>query len=144
MIPGAEIRIEGKEVVILNVENIEEIKKFSDLKKLKNALVIAPHPFYPKRYCLKNKLIKNISSFDVVEYCHYYRNYIDFFNKKAVKIAGAYNKPLVGTSDAHALFTLNHTYSLVDSKKLTICSFPILTVSTSSSCSSTRISHSFL
>lgn len=116
LIPGSEIVIEKKEVIVLNVRDTEGIKKFSDLENLKDALVIAPHPFYPKRRCLRKKLIKHISLFDAIEFC-YYKNFMNPFNKKAIRTAYEYNKTIMGVSDAHVLLQLNHTYSLIDSEK---------------------------
>ncbi len=116
LIPGAELVIEGKEVLVLNIKSADGIKKFSDLEKLKDVLIIAPHPFYPKRRCLRSKLAKNISLFDAVEFC-YYSKVMSPFNKKAIKASKKYGKTLMGASDAHALLQLDYTYSLVDSEK---------------------------
>lgn len=117
LIPGKEALIEGKEIILLNIKKCN-IKKISDLDKLRkqNALVIAPHPFYPKLKCLHSKLIENIDNFDAIEYSHFYYKLFNPFNKKAVKIAKRYKKPLIGTSDAHHLFQMNHTYSLINAK----------------------------
>lgn len=105
LIPGVEANIEGKEVLLLNVKEVNT-KKISDLDKLRkeNALVIAPHPFYPRLNCLHSKLTQNIGSFDAIEYSHFYCKSFDIFNKKAVETARKYKKPLIGTSDAHHIF----------------------------------------
>lgn len=118
LIPGIEADIEGKEILLLNVKKYD-IRKISDLHKLRkqNILVAAPHPFYPKIKCLHSKLIKNINNFDAIEYCHFYLKSFNPFNKKALKIARSYNKPLIGTSDAHSLYQMNHTYSLINAKQ---------------------------
>lgn len=46
LIPGAEIRVEGKDVLVYGITNeqIAKIKSFKDLKKV--PLVIAPHPYH--------------------------------------------------------------------------------------------------
>jgi len=120
LIPGAEIKIKGKQVLVYNVtqRDIEKIKTFDDLRKIKNKdnMVIAPHPYFVYPQCLKKKLEEEIDVFDAIEYSHFYVNLINK-NKKAVKMGKRYRKPLVGTSDAHFLHQMNNTYSLIDSKK---------------------------
>ncbi len=121
LIPGTEKMIEGKEVILGNVTNeqIKNLKTFEKLEKLKdeNILVHAPHPFYPTKECLKEKLIENIKLFDSIEYCHFYLKHINHFNKKAVETATKYKKAIVGTSDTHMLSQAGTTYTLVDANK---------------------------
>jgi len=119
LIPGIEQHIDGKEVIIINApKSIERVKTFMGLKEWKrkhpNMFVMAPHPFYPKRRCLKNDFFRNIDVFDGVEYCHYYCNGYNPYNKKAKNMAIKYNKTLIGTSDAHRLIQFNKTYSFID------------------------------
>ncbi len=121
VLPGAEILIEGKEVLLLNIlEDVRKYRTFQDLRKLKkknkNVLIVAPHPFFKDKVCIGKELEKNIDVFDAIEYCHFYTRFFNF-NKKAVKIAKKYSKTLLGTSDAHMFLQLNHTYTLIDSKK---------------------------
>jgi len=117
LIPGTEADIEGKEILLLNVKK-HNTKNISGLHKLRkqDILTVAPHPFYPKLKSLHSKLIKNIDCFDAIEYSHFYCKFFNPFNKKAVKIARKYKKPLIGTSDAHNLSQMNHTFSLIDAK----------------------------
>jgi predicted metal-dependent phosphoesterase TrpH len=127
LIPGAEARIRGKDVVIININknDLKRLKSLDDLEKIKDStLIIAPHPFFLKGECLQNHLVKYIDSFDAIEYSHYYTNLLitPFFrflngNTRAVRIAKKYDKPLVGTSDAHRLYEFNKTYTLVNSAK---------------------------
>jgi len=122
LIPGAEKTIQGKEVLIYNIsqKEINNINTFQDLKKIKKTsndiLTIAPHPFFLTPSCLGKKLEKHINLFDAIEYSHFHHQLINR-NKKAVKIAKKYNKPIIGTSDTHHLFQFNHTYTLINSKK---------------------------
>ena len=121
LIPGIEKTIQGNEILIYNVtqEDVNKIKTLKDLEKIKfkkNIFTIAPHPFYLLPDCLGKNLQKYIHLFDAIEYCHFYHKLINR-NKKAVKIAKKYNKPIVGTSDAHHLFQFNRTYTLINSKK---------------------------
>jgi len=118
LIPGAEILVNDKEVLVYNIteEDRKKIKSFEDLKKLKNSLVIAPHPFFTFSQCLKGELIKNIECFDGIEYSHFYIKNINN-NNKAVEVAKKYDVALVGNSDSHSLWQLGTTYSLIDAKK---------------------------
>ena len=79
--------------------------------------ILAPHPFYPRGNCLKEDFLRNIDVFDGIEYCHYYCRGYNPYNKKAATKAKKYNKPMIGTSDAHRLFQFNKTYSLIDANK---------------------------
>ncbi|MFH0870177.1 MAG: PHP domain-containing protein [archaeon] len=127
LIPGAEPLIQGKDVVLVNVSNndLNRLKKLDDLDKLDDsALVIAPHPYFLFGHCLGRKLMKHIDSFDAIEYSHFYTRAMlnPFFkflngNARALKMAKRYNKPVVGTSDAHKLYEFGRTYTLVDSAK---------------------------
>ena len=121
LIPGAEKTLQGKHVLLYNLtqHELDETKNFDDLRQLKrknqNLLVIAPHPFFVIGSCLGHLLEKNIDVFDAIEYGHYH-TYGFNLNKKAVRIAQKYNKPLVGLSDCHRLFQFGTTYSLIDAQ----------------------------
>jgi predicted metal-dependent phosphoesterase TrpH len=119
LIPGIEVYVEGKHVLIVNCQrpyhgslNFQNIREYAG----EDALIIAPHPFYPREYCLGEMLEENIEVFDAIEYAHLHFRFINF-NNKAVAIAKKYNLPIVGTSDTHTLRQLNTTYSLVESHK---------------------------
>lgn len=121
LIPGAELRIKGKDVLAYNISknDAKKVRTFEDLKKLKkkkNILVIAPHPFYVFS-SLGKELAKNIGIFDAIEYSHFYLKGLNIMNRKAARFAHMHKKPLVGTSDAHHLWRMNFTYTLIDSDK---------------------------
>jgi predicted metal-dependent phosphoesterase TrpH len=118
LIPGTELRFKEGEVVLFNFEgDVSRIRTLKDLERLPDSVLkIAPHPFYFKGNCLGKHLERNMHMIDAIEYCHFYSGLINR-NKKAVKLAKKYGKPLVGTSDAHRLDQLNRTYTLVDSEK---------------------------
>ncbi len=118
LIPGTELRFKEGEVVLFNFDgDVTKIKDINDLSKLPSTVLrIAPHPFFIKGFCLGKELIKNIHLFDAIEYSHFYLPWLNR-NKKAVRMAKKYGKVLVGTSDAHRLYQLNHTYTLVDAEK---------------------------
>lgn len=120
LLSGIEKTIEGKHILLININenDLKKINKFEDLKKIKrdNLLIIAPHPFFLLGSCLKKGLIKYINSFDAIEYSYFYTNLLNL-NKRAVSIAEKYNKPLIGCSDAHRLWQIGTTYTLIDAKK---------------------------
>ncbi len=123
LLPGVEAYIEKKEVLIYNITELEleKLKTFDDLRairnKKKNILIMAPHPFYPKKKCLFDALEKNIDLFDAIEFSHFYIKGFNFFNNKARKIAKKYKLPMVGTSDMHHLYQMGYTYTLIDAEK---------------------------
>jgi predicted metal-dependent phosphoesterase TrpH len=134
LIPGCEATIEGKHVLIYNISDKErrQIKTLRDLRKFKidcqkkkrNIMIIAPHPFFNKgifgkvfgRFCLGQRLIKNIDIFDAIEYSFMYVKKFNR-NKKAVEISDQYCKPLVGNGDVHSLQNLDKTFTKIYSKK---------------------------
>lgn len=127
LIPGAEPMIEKKDVLLINVDNniLSRIKKIDDLEKIRgSSLVVAPHPFFLTGNCLEGKLIKHIDRFDAIEFSHFYTRALvnplfKFIagNAKALAIAEKYNKPVIGTSDAHKLYEFGTTYTMLDCEK---------------------------
>lgn len=117
LVPGTEIYFPEGEVVLFNFKgDVRKIKKISDLAKLgDDVLKIAAHPYFYRKICLKNNLIKYKHLFDAIEFSHYYTNLFNP-NKKAVYLAKKWNMPLVGTGDVHFFPTWNRTFSLVNSK----------------------------
>src|SRR6266481_6805861 len=77
LIPAAEVRLQGADVIVLNVtpEEIAELKNFDDLRRLRarrgsSIYTIAPHPFYVFGGSIGSRLVAEIDCFDAVEYCH--------------------------------------------------------------------------
>lgn len=120
LIPGAELTIEGKHVLVYNVtqEQISKVRTFKDLARLKSEenLATAPHPYFYHYAALNSKLEKNIRLFDAIEHTHLYNHYINQ-NKKAKKAAKRFSLPIVGNSDTHALWQMGTNYSLINSQK---------------------------
>ncbi len=119
LIPGVEMFIEGKDILLINFTgNPGDYSKIEDLEKLKkeNVMIIAPHPCFPGLSSLNSKLVNHIKLFDAIEYSHFYLNSLNF-NKKAVEIAKKYSKPLIATSDSHFLFCVGRSYSFIDAEK---------------------------
>lgn len=123
LIPGIEKSIEGKHTLLLNVSpSAEKIKTFRELENAKredDIFVVAPHPFFKKRFCLEDKLIEHIELFDAIEFTFFYSRLINF-NKKAVRVAKEFNLPVVGNSDSHVLRHFGNCHSRIQSRSLTI------------------------
>jgi predicted metal-dependent phosphoesterase TrpH len=117
LIPGVERTIEGKHVLLLNfASGAEDVQTFDDLARLKASrpgLVIAPHPYFPARTCLRGDLHRHAELFDAVEINAMFTRELDF-NARGERWARRHGKPLVGNCDVHRLVQLGSTYSLVD------------------------------
>jgi predicted metal-dependent phosphoesterase TrpH len=119
LIPGVEATISRKHVVLLNTDySPRKIRAFDDLRLLKDGtgLIMAPHPFFPSFTSLNSKLERHLDIFDAIEYSHCYLKKINF-NKKAENLAKRFGLPLIGTSDAHSLWQIGTTYSLIEAEK---------------------------
>src|SRR5690242_3662487 len=117
LIPGIERTIDGKHVLLINFRRgAEDVRTFDDLARLKareRGLVVAPHPFFPARSCLRGRLDRHADLFDAVEYNAMFTASLDF-NTRAVEWAAVRGKPVVGNGDVHRLRQLGTTYSVVD------------------------------
>ncbi len=116
LIRGVEATIEGKHVLLYNVDvPLERIRTFTDLRRLRRPewLVAAPHPFFPGSICLRDRLLQEIDLFDAIEFSHFYTRRIDF-NRRAVRLAQEAGLPLLGTSDSHVIRQFGTTYSLIE------------------------------
>lgn len=115
LIPGMEATIQGKHVLLYNIDfaNVDR-SSIAGLKALKrpDSLVIAPHPYFPSPVALGNRLDRHADLFDAIEHCHLYTKRIDF-NARARKLAIKRDIPIVGTSDAHQRSQFHTTYSLI-------------------------------
>ena len=120
LIPGVERTIAGKHVLLLNFQRgADEVNSFDDLARLKrtrDGLVIAPHPFFPATVCLWSDLDRYAHLFDAVEYNAMFTRAVNF-NRLAERWAARHGKPMVGNGDVHRLRQLGTTYSLVDAPR---------------------------
>jgi predicted metal-dependent phosphoesterase TrpH len=118
LIPGIEITIRRRHVLILNPPSGKTCSDFPHLSKLRRpeTLIVAPHPYYPSMYSLNGHLLRHRDLFDAVEYCHFYSPRINF-NQKAIEVCQSYGFPLIGNSDAHFLSQFGTTYSLIHAEK---------------------------
>lgn len=117
LIPAAELRLEGADVVLLNVQpnEIENVGTFADLRRLRaskgeSLFCFAPHPFFVLGGSLGERLLAEIDCFDAIEICHFHKGWFDR-NRRARAIAQAYGLPLLATSDAHQLTAFGSHYT---------------------------------
>jgi len=117
LIPGVEVTVEGRHVLVYNADvSVDKLTTFAELKRYRTPewLVVAPHPFFPASYCLREKLWHEVELFDAIEFSHFYTPRVDF-NRAAVRLARALGLPMIGTSDSHIDAQFGTTFSLVDS-----------------------------
>ena len=119
LIPAAEMRLEGADVILLNVtaKEVESLRTLDDLAALRarrgpSLFTIAPHPFYVFGGSIGEKLVERIDCFDAIELCHFWNRLFDP-NRRAVEIAERYGKPLIATSDAHQLHAFGSNYTSI-------------------------------
>jgi len=118
LIPGVELTIKRRHVLVLNPPPFKTCSDFPSLSRLRRpeTLIIAPHPYFPGTYSLNGYLLKYLHLFDALEYCHFYSPRINF-NQRAVEVSRSFGFPLVGNSDAHFLSQLGTTYSFIYAEK---------------------------
>ena len=119
LIPAAEVRLEGADIIVLNVtaEEVAELKNFEDMRKLRarrglSIFTFAPHPFFVLGGSIGDRLLKEIDCFDAIELCHFHKGLFDL-NRRAVKVAAQFGKPLIATSDAHQLHAFGRHYTSI-------------------------------
>jgi len=118
LIPGVEMTIQRRHVLVLNPPPHKMCSDFLSLSKLRRpeTLIVAPHPYFPGSYSLNGHLLKHLNLFDALEYCHFYSSMINF-NQRALEVCQSHGFPLVGNSDAHFLSQMGTTYSLIYAEK---------------------------
>jgi predicted metal-dependent phosphoesterase TrpH len=119
LIPAAEVRLCGADVIILNVtgEEIAALKNFDDLRQLRarrgtSIFTIAPHPFYVFGSSIGSRLLAEIDCFDAIEFCHFHKGLFNP-NRRAKRVASRFGKPLIATSDAHRLHAFGRHYTSI-------------------------------
>ena len=120
LIPAAEMRLQGADVVVLNVqaEEAATLKNFDDLRRLRatrgdSVFTFVPHPFYVMGGSIGGeRLVANIDCFDAIEICHFHKGWFDR-NRPARRVAEQYRKPLLATSDAHQLSAFGSHYTSI-------------------------------
>src|SRR6266576_703610 len=117
LIPAAEVRLLGADVIVLNVtaEEIAQLKNFDDLRRLRarrgnSIFTIAPHPFYVVCGSIGSRLVAEIDCFDAIELCHFHMGAFNP-NRRAQRVATRFGKPMIATSDAHRLHAFGRHYT---------------------------------
>lgn len=119
LMPGIELTVEGKHVVVLN-PSAEHLScdTFDQLRKAGrcDGAIMAPHPYFPAPPCLGWLTAKHIDLFDLIEYSSMYCTGINF-NRLAVNLARKHGRPIVGTSDTHSLPYVDNTLTWVEADR---------------------------
>jgi predicted metal-dependent phosphoesterase TrpH len=117
LISAAEMRIEGADIILLNVKaaDVESLRTFDDVRQLRarrgeTLFTIAPHPFYLLGGSIGRRLIDEIDCFDAIELCHFHKGFFNP-NRRARQVAKKFGKPLIATSDAHQLSAFGRHYT---------------------------------
>lgn len=122
LVPAIELLVEGKHVVVLNPDEEQAAATtFAELRALgrRNAVILAPHPFYAHKSCLGRLLAGNVDLFDAIEYCSLYYYGVNP-NRKAVKVARRYGLPMIGTSDVHTAPYRASTFSWIEVEEASV------------------------
>src|SRR5437660_3322337 len=115
LIPAAEMRLCGADVIVLNVtsQEVAELNNFNDLRRLRaqrgsSLFTIAPHPFYVFGASMGERLLSEIDCFDAIEICHFHKGLFNP-NRRAGTVALQFGNPSIATSDAPQLHAFgNH------------------------------------
>ncbi|HXK37848.1 MAG TPA: PHP domain-containing protein [Candidatus Paceibacterota bacterium] len=123
-IPGIELSVERKHVVILNADkSVEKIASFVQLARYKaehpECFILAPHPYFKTVFCLGDKLEQHKEIFDAIECSWFYSKHFDM-NKEAAAFAKENNLPYVATSDLHELRFMDTSYANVEVDQVSI------------------------
>ena len=121
LIPGVERTIEGKHVLLYNVDEIDGIQTLKDLRRIdrERSLIIIPHPYYYAYSCMG--LIKTVlkGCYDALEVSHFYTPWFNR-NLPAVQYAHEEGISLLGSSDAHIPIQFGTTFSIVNANEKSI------------------------
>jgi predicted metal-dependent phosphoesterase TrpH len=93
LIPGIERTIGGRHVLLLNfpAAAAESTRTLDDVARLKArtaGLVIAPHPYFPDRSCLRGELDAHADLFDAVEWSYFWTRGVTSNARRARAYAG--------------------------------------------------------
>jgi predicted metal-dependent phosphoesterase TrpH len=130
LLSAAEMRLEGADVIVLNVtaDEVVDLRTFADLRALRarrgdSIFTFAPHPFYVLGGSIGPRLIEEIDCFDGIELCHFHK-WMFNPNRRAARTAKKFRKPLIATSDAHRLHAFGcHYTSIPRPAELTVENF---------------------
>jgi predicted metal-dependent phosphoesterase TrpH len=119
LIPAAEMRLQGADVIVLNIDNEEAagLRTFDDLRRLRarrgsSIFTIAPHPFYVLGGSIGRRIVNVMDCLDAIELCHFHKGLFNL-NRRALNLAKQFDKPLIATSDAHRLHAFGRHYTSI-------------------------------
>jgi hypothetical protein len=119
LISAAEVRLEGADVIVLNVssDEVAQLRTFDDLRRLRkrrglSIFTIAPHPFFVFGGSIGSRLLDEIDCFDAIELCHFHKGIFNL-NRRGELVARRFGKPLIATSDAHRLHAFGQHYTSI-------------------------------
>jgi predicted metal-dependent phosphoesterase TrpH len=119
LLSAAEVRLEGADVIVLNVssDEIAQLRTFDDLRQLRarrgsSIFTIAPHPFFVLGGSIGSRLLDEIDCFDAIELCHFHKGIFNL-NRRGEIVARQFGKPLIATSDAHQLHAFGQHYTSI-------------------------------
>jgi predicted metal-dependent phosphoesterase TrpH len=117
LLRGMEATVDGRHVLLLNFPEFPPgVCTMGEIAACKadDALIIAPHPFYPIGMGMRDALKAHPPLFDAVEFSGLYTPLTRRFNQRAAEYARHAGIPVVGNSDTHFLWQLGRTYTLID------------------------------
>jgi len=117
LLRGMEATVDGHHVLLLNFRDFPPgVCSMADViaHKDREALVIAPHPFYPAGVAGGETLAAHREVFDAVEFSGLYTPLTRVFNRRVMAHAQRARLPVVGNTDTHFLWQLGRTYTLID------------------------------
>jgi predicted metal-dependent phosphoesterase TrpH len=128
LIPGMEAEVDRRHLVVLNLQpgDLVDQPTWNQVRAMRlrrpDALVLAPHPFYPHPSCLGQTMNAHADCIDAVEWCFIHVGWIPQRvnpNQRAARWAQKHGKTLVACSDAHSLSAIGRNFSTVEADELT-------------------------
>src|SRR5262249_16499066 len=117
LIPAAEVRLLGADVIVLNVtaEEVAQLKNFDDLRRLRtrrgdSIFTIVPHPFYIFGGSIGSRVFADIDCFDAVDICQFHMAPFNP-NRGPRRVETRFGKQMIATSDAHRLPAFGRHYT---------------------------------
>jgi predicted metal-dependent phosphoesterase TrpH len=128
LIPGMEAEIDRRHLIVLNLEEGDLVAQptWNQVRALRlrkpDALVLAPHPFYPHPSCLGKTMEAHADCIDAVEWCFIHVPWLPGRvnpNLRAARWAHQHGKTVVACSDSHSLHAIGRNISTVEADELT-------------------------
>jgi predicted metal-dependent phosphoesterase TrpH len=117
LLRGMEASVDGRHVLLLNFREFPSgVCSMADIAACKTpeAMVIAPHPFYPVGIAGGDLLSSHQGLFDAIEFSGLYTPLTQRFNRRALEHARVAGLPVVGNSDTHFLWQMGRTYTCIN------------------------------